>query len=150
MIIYHMYLAGVKVGFRRLAWGTKVVVLADAAFPSKETRTPIKKRGSFVVMSLPRTWRCSGDRALSDRVKHLPHGTSRDVVALSTRRWTVALFIKEVKGVVGLGQAQVTKDPQRVERSVALSFMAYVLLITSRAKNTPHTVPGVPLPSHAT
>lgn len=168
--------------FRRPAWAPKVLVLADAAFPSKETLTLIKKRGYFFVMSLPRTWKCSDDRAWSDVGKHLPrsryhrtwitrsdgrrrvygvylkhaclrhggdvtivlrkqrrndgpsatiiivttlpHVTSRDGVALYTRRWTVELFIKEVKGVVGLGQAQVTKDPQRVERSVALSLMA--------------------------
>jgi hypothetical protein len=60
-------------------------------------------------------------------VTNLPHVTGRDVVAGSTRRWTVELFRKEVKGVVGLGHAQVTKDPKRVERSVALSLMAYVL-----------------------
>ena len=185
--------------FRRPAWATKVIVLADAEFPSKETLTLIKKRGDFFVMSLPRTWKFADDRALSDLVKHLPrscyrktwitrsdgrrrvywvyrkhaglrhvgdvtivlskqrrndgpsatiiivtnlpHVTSRDVVALYTRRWTVELFIKEVKGVVGLGQAQVTKDPQRVERSVALSLMAYLLLIKCRAKDIPEHGP---------
>jgi len=185
--------------FRRPAWATKVVVLADAEFPSKETLNLIKKRGYFFVMSLPRTWKFADDRALSDLVNHLPrihyrttwitrsdghrrvywvylkhaclrhvgdvtivlskqrrndgpkatiiivtnlpHVTSRDVVALYTRRWTVELFIKEVKGVVGLGQAQVTKAPQRVERSVALSLMAYLLLIKFRAKDIPQHGP---------
>ena len=35
------------------------------------------------------------------------------------RRWHVELLIKELKGATGLGQAQVTKQTQRVERSVA-------------------------------
>ena len=43
--------------------------------------------------------------------------------------------------MVGLGEAQVTKDPQRVERSVALSLMAYLLLITLRAKDIPEHGP---------
>ena len=37
----------------------------------------------------------------------------------------------------GLGQAQVTKHPQRVERSVALSVMAYLLLIRCRYRDIP-------------
>lgn len=185
--------------FRRPDGAKQVIVLADAEFPSKETLKLIKKRGYFFVMSLPRTWKFTDDRALSDLVKHLPrsrcrkpwitgsdgrrkvywvyskhaclrhvgdvtmvlskkrrnegpkatmiivttlpHVTGRDVVALYTRRWTVELFIKEVKGVVGLGQAQVTKDPQRVERSVALSLMAYLLLIKCRAKDIPKQGP---------
>ena len=44
------------------------------------------------------------------------------------------LCIKELKGVVGLGQPQVTKDAARVERSVALAIMAYLLLLRLRAK----------------
>jgi transposase len=57
--------------FRRPAWATKVIVLADAEFSSKETLTLIKKRGYFFVMSLPRTWKFTDDRALSDLVTHL-------------------------------------------------------------------------------
>ena len=47
------------------------------------------------------------------------------------------LLIKELKSVTGLGQAQVTKDTQRVERSVALSLMAYLLLIRFRYHDIP-------------
>jgi hypothetical protein len=36
--------------------------------------------------------------------------------------------------VVGLGQHQVTKDVARVERSVAVALMAYLLLLRLRAK----------------
>ena len=41
---------------------------------------------------------------------------------------------KELKGVVGLGQSQVTKDAARVERAVAVAVMAYLLLLRLRAK----------------
>ena len=66
-----------------------------------------------------------------------PQATAKQVIALYTRRWNVELLIKELKSVTGLGQAQVTKDPQRVERSVALSLMAYLLLIRFRYHDIP-------------
>ena len=44
-------------------------------------------------------------------------------------------------GATGLGQAQVTKHPQRVERSVALSVMAYLLLIRVCYRDIPHKGP---------
>src|SRR6185369_4729852 len=50
-------------------------------------------------------------------VPNLPPAPAALTVALSLRRWPVALCIKELKRVVGLGQPQVTKDPARVERS---------------------------------
>jgi hypothetical protein len=57
-------------------------------------------------------------------VTHLPEVRARQVVDVYRRRWSVARLIKELKGATGLGQHQVTKDPQRVERSVAIAVMA--------------------------
>ena len=70
-------------------------------------------------------------------VTNLPDVTAHQTIALYARRWDVELLIKELKGVTGLGQAQVTKQPQRVERSVALSVMAYLLLIRCRYRDIP-------------
>jgi hypothetical protein len=42
--------------------------------------------------------------------------------------------MKELKGVVGLGQHQVTKKVDRVKRSVAVAIMAYLLLLKLRAQ----------------
>ena len=56
----------------------------------------------------------------------------RRTVLLQGRR--VKLSIKELKSVVGLGQPQVTKDAARVERSVAVAVMAYLLLLLQLAK----------------
>jgi hypothetical protein len=47
------------------------------------------------------------------------------------------LLVKELKGVVGMGQYQVTKQADRVERSVAVAIMAYLLLLRLRAKDIP-------------
>src|SRR5262249_20338796 len=67
-------------------------------------------------------------------VTNLPHVTAHLTVALYLRRWPVELCLKELKSVVGLGQHQVTKDAARVERSVAVAVMAYLLLLRLRAR----------------
>jgi hypothetical protein len=45
--------------------------------------------------------------------------------------------MKERKGVTGLGQHQVTKKADRVERSVAVAIMASLLLLKLRAQDVP-------------
>jgi hypothetical protein len=50
---------------------------------------------------------------------------------------TIEVLFKELKGVVGLGQHQVTKHVERVERSVAVAIMADLLLLMLRAKDIP-------------
>jgi hypothetical protein len=45
--------------------------------------------------------------------------------------------MKDLKGVVGLGQTQVTSKADRVARSVAIASMADLLLRKLRAKDLP-------------
>jgi hypothetical protein len=66
--------------------------------------------------------------------------SARQLVAIYLRRWSVELLFKEWKGVVGMGQHQVTKDVRRVECSVAVSIMAY-LLLRLRAQDVPADQP---------
>jgi len=71
-------------------------------------------------------------------VTHLPETvTAREMVGVYLRRWWVELLMNELKGVVGLGQHQVTTQVERVERSVAVAIMAYVLLLKRRAQDIP-------------
>jgi Transposase DDE domain len=176
------------------AWCKQVVVVADAAYPSRANLQAIQARGWFFVIAFPRTWKLANGHHLRDLVTHLPihhyrqvrvslvvptprrrvfwtfakqaqlahvgdvtvvlsrrrrndspkhtkllvtnlpHATAHLTVALYLRRWPVELCIKELKSVVGLGQHQVTKDAARVERSVAVAVMAYLLLLRLRAK----------------
>jgi hypothetical protein len=176
------------------AWCKKVVVVADAAYPSRANLQAIQARGWYFVIAFPRTWKLANGQYLRDVVTHLPIHHSRQVrvplvvpntqrrvfwtfakqaqlahvgdvtvvlsrrrrnespkhtkllvtnlpqatahltVALYLRRWPVELCIKELKSAVGLGQHQVTKDVARVERSVAVAVMAYLLLLRLRAK----------------
>jgi DDE family transposase len=70
-------------------------------------------------------------------VTNLPAVSARQVVDVYRRRWLVELLIKELKGATGLGQHQVTKDPHRVERSIAISIMAYLLIVKFHAQDIP-------------
>ena len=90
-----------------------------------------------VTMVLSKKRRNDSPKQTKILVTNLPDVTARQTIALYARRWDVEVLIKELKGVTGLGQAQVTKHPQRVERSVALSVMAYLLLIRCRYRDIP-------------
>jgi Transposase DDE domain len=176
------------------AWVKQVIVVADAAYPSRAKLQAIQARHWFFVIAFPRTWKLTNGQYLRDVVTHLPihhyrqvrvplllssprrrvfwtfakraqlrqvgdvtvvlsrrrrndspkhtkllvtnlpQATAHTTVAVYLRRWPVELCIKELKGVVGLGQHQVTKDVARVERSVAIALMAYLLLLRLRAK----------------
>jgi hypothetical protein len=71
-------------------------------------------------------------------VTNLPETVSaRQMVAISLRRWEAELLFRELKGVVGMGQHQVTKDVGRVERSIAVSIMASLLLLRLKAQDIP-------------
>jgi DDE superfamily endonuclease len=176
------------------AWVKRVVVVADAAYPSRANLQAIQARRWFFVIAFPRTWKLTNGQHLRDVVTHLPvhhyrqvrlpllvpssrrrvfwtfakraqlrqvgdvtvvlsrrrrndspkqtkllvtnlpQATAHVTVACYLRRWPVELCIRELKGVVGLGQHQVTKEAARVERSVAVALMAYLLLLRLRAK----------------
>jgi hypothetical protein len=51
--------------------------------------------------------------------------------------YNIELLMKELKGATGLGQHQVTIKPQRVERSVAISMMAYLMIVKFHAQDIP-------------
>jgi hypothetical protein len=51
--------------------------------------------------------------------------------------YNIELLIKELKGATGLGQHQVTKEAQRVERSVAMSVMASLMIVKFHAQDIP-------------
>ncbi len=89
-------------------------------------------------MVLSKRRRNDGPKQTKILVTNLPESvTARELVYAYLRRWWVELLFRELKGVVGLGQHQVTKQVDRVERSVAVEIMAYLLLLKLRAKDIP-------------
>ena len=70
-------------------------------------------------MVLSKRRRNDGPKQTNILVTNLPETvTAREIVGVYLRRWWVELLVKELKGVVGMGQHQVTKKVDRVERSV--------------------------------
>jgi hypothetical protein len=93
-----------------------------------------RRQGGEVTVGLSRRRRNDRPKHTKLLVTNLPQAPAHVTVALYLRRWPVELCIKELKGVVGLGQHQVTKDAARVERSGAVALRAYLLLLRLRAK----------------
>jgi len=70
-------------------------------------------------------------------VTNLPKVSARQVVDVYRRRWSGERLFQALKGATGLGQQQVTKASQRIERSVAIAMMASLMLLKFRAHDIP-------------
>lgn len=100
-------------------------------------RARLRHLGDVTVV-LSKGRRNDGPKQTKILVTNLPEPvTAREIVGVYLRRWWIELLFKELKGVVGLGQHQVTKQSARVERSVAVAIMAYLLLLKLRAQDVP-------------
>jgi hypothetical protein len=101
------------------------------------TRARLRHLGDVTVV-LSKGRRHQGPKQPKILVTKLPETvTARAIVGVYLRRWWVELLVKEVKGVVGMGQHQVTKNVDRVERSVAGAIMASLLRLKLQAKDIP-------------
>ena len=101
------------------------------------TRARLRHLGDVTVV-LRKCRRNQGPKQTKILVTTLPETvTAREMVGVYLRRWWVELLVKELKGVVGMGQHQVTKKVDRVERSGAVAIMAYLLLLKLQAKDIP-------------
>lgn len=82
-----------------------------------------------VTSVLSKKRRNSGPNQVRLFVTNLDGVTASTVLSLYAWRWGVEVTIKELKGGLHLGRMQVTRDADRVARSVALSVCAYLLLV---------------------
>jgi hypothetical protein len=94
-----------------------------------------------VTMILRKKRRHNGPKQTKILVTNLPEVRARQVVDVYRRRWSVERLMKALQEATGLGQHQVTKEPRRVERSVAISLMAYLRLLKFRAHDIPEKGP---------
>ncbi len=67
----------------------------------------------------------------------LPDARSRQGGDGYRRRWSVERLFTARQSVTGVGHPQVTKDPHRAERSVAMALMADLLRLQFRATDLP-------------
>jgi hypothetical protein len=82
-----------------------------------------------VTIVLSKRRRNEGPKKIKIIVTNLEAAKVGEILSIYARRWGVEVTIKELKGAVHLGQMQVTKDPDRVRRSVVLSVVAYLVLV---------------------
>jgi hypothetical protein len=101
------------------------------------TKRACRRHRGDVTLILRKPRRHDGPKQPKILLTNLPEVSARQVVDVSRRRWSVARLIKELKGATGLGQPQVTKAPQRVERSIAISMMASLMRLKFRAHEIP-------------
>jgi hypothetical protein len=100
-------------------------------------RARLRHLGDVTVI-LSKRRRNDGPKQTKILVTTLPEIVpAREIVGVYLRRWWVELLVKELQGVVGMGQHQVTKQVDRVERSVAVAIMADLLLLKLHAKDLP-------------
>ena len=62
-------------------------------------------------------------------VTNLLEASTGEILSHFARRWMVEVAFKELKSGLHLGEMQVTKEERRIQRSVALPVMAYLLLL---------------------
>jgi hypothetical protein len=91
-------------------------------------RNSLKDLGDVTII-LSKQRRNDGPKKTKIIVTNLTGMKTGEILSIYARRWGVELTIKELKGGFHMGQMQLTSEPDRVKRSVALSAMAYLLLL---------------------
>jgi hypothetical protein len=91
-------------------------------------RATLHKLGDVTIV-LSKKRRNDGPKGVKIIVTNLTEASAGAILSIYARRWGVELTIKELKSGLHLGQMQVTKEAGRVGRSVALSVVAYLLLV---------------------
>ena len=82
-----------------------------------------------VTIVLSKKRRNDGPKGVKILVTNLTEARAGTILSMYARRWGVEVMFKELKSGLHLGQMQVTKEAERVRRSVVLSVLAYLLLV---------------------
>ena len=82
-----------------------------------------------VMVVLSKKGRNVGPKKTKLIVTNLTDVTPRDVICIYQKRWSVELLIWELKSGLGLGQHQVTRKEDRIEKSFGIAIVAYLLLL---------------------
>jgi Transposase DDE domain len=82
-----------------------------------------------VTIVLAKKRRHDGPKRVQSIGTNLTEASAGAILSLYAGRWGVEVTIKELKSGLHLGQMQVTKEAERVTRSVARSVVASLLLV---------------------
>jgi len=91
-------------------------------------RAKLKTLGDVTVL-LSKKRLNDGPKKIKLIVTNLGTQSASQILGIYSRRWGVEVTIKELKSGLHLGQMQVTKEKERVERAIRLPVMAYLLLL---------------------
>jgi hypothetical protein len=120
------------------AWCKQVVVVADAAYPSRANLQTIQARHWFFVIAFPRTWKLTNGQHLRDVVTHLPLHHYRKVclplLVPSARRRVFWTFAKRAQ-LRQVGDVTVVLSRRRRNDSPKQTK----LLVTNLPQATAHT-----------
>ena len=96
-----------------------------------EKRTRLRHIGDVIVV-LSKNGRNVGPKKTKLLVTNLLELTGRQVICIYQRRWSIEILFKELKSGLGLGEHQVTKKIDRIEKSIGIAIVAYLILIRAR------------------
>jgi len=99
---------------------------------AKQTR--LRHIGDVTIV-LSKKRRNDGPTKIKLIVTNLTELTARQVLCIYQRRWQIEILFKELKSGLGLGQHQVTKKENRIEKSLAVPIMAYLVLLRVQRKD---------------
>jgi len=93
-----------------------------------EKRASLKNIGDVTIV-LSKERRNYGPKKVKIIVTNLQQTSASQILSYYARRWGIEVTIKELKGGLHLGRMQVTKEKERVQRSIALSVLSYLLAL---------------------
>jgi len=88
-----------------------------------------------VTIVLSKKGRNVGPKNTKILVTNLVDLTARQVISVYQRRWSIEILFKELKSGLGLGEHQVSKKIDRVEKSIGIAVIAYLVLIRARKED---------------
>jgi len=91
-------------------------------------RLALRHLGDVTVV-LSKKGRNLGPKKTKLIVTNLTELTPRQVLLIYQRRWSCELLMWELKSALGLGQHQVTRQEERIEKSIGVALLAYLFLL---------------------
>jgi hypothetical protein len=90
-----------------------------------------------VTIVLSKKRRNLGPKNTKVIVTNLPNVTVNTILSIYQRRFMIEVLFRELKSGMGLGKQQVTKNENRIEKSIGLSILAYLLILKMQHKDIP-------------
>lgn len=88
-----------------------------------------------VTIVLSKKGRNLGPKNTKVIVTNLPNVTVNQILSIYQRRFMIEVLFRELKSGMGLGKQQVTKNESRIEKSIGLSILAYLLILKIQHKD---------------